>query len=92
MPVPHGRWFRWYASGLLPPPGWCGRPSRPEEDEGGRARFEPVTFSASGLLGDLVCVRQARSRCLRCYPGLAVITFGRPPHRATRRARLGIGR
>jgi hypothetical protein len=27
-------------------------------------------------------VRQARSRCLRCCPGVTVTTLGRPPHRA----------
>ncbi len=43
---------------------------------------EPVTASVSGLLRDLAYVRQARSRCLRCCPGVAVVALGRPSHRA----------
>jgi hypothetical protein len=41
-----------------------------------------VTSSVSGLLRDSAHVRQARSRCLRCCPGMTVTTLGRPPHRA----------
>ena len=41
-----------------------------------------LTSSVSGLLRDSAHVRQARSRCLRCYPGMTVTTLGRPPHRA----------
>jgi hypothetical protein len=43
---------------------------------------EPLSPSVSGLLGDVAHVRQARSRSLRCYPEVALITFDRPPHRA----------
>ena len=38
--------------------------------------------SASGLLRDSAHVRHARLRYLRCCPGVAVITLGRPPRRA----------
>ncbi len=48
----------------------------------GHTGFEPVTSSVSGLLGDVAYVRQARSRCLRCCPGVAVVAIGRPSHRA----------
>ncbi len=48
----------------------------------GRTGFEPVTSSVSGLLGGLAHVRQARSRCLRCCPGVTVTILGRPPYRA----------
>jgi hypothetical protein len=41
-----------------------------------------LTSSVSGLLRDSVDLRQARSRRLPCYPGVAVITPGRPPERA----------
>lgn len=41
----------------------------------------PVS-AVSGLLRDSAHVRQARSRYLRCCPGVAVITLGRPPRRA----------
>jgi len=41
-----------------------------------------LTSSVSGLLGDVAHVRQARSRCLQCCPGVTVVSFGRPPHRA----------
>jgi hypothetical protein len=41
-----------------------------------------LTSSVSGLLRDSAHVRQARSRCLRCCPGMTVTTLGRPPHRA----------
>ena len=41
-----------------------------------------LASSVSGLLGNLAHVRQARSRCLRCCPGVAVTTLSRPPHRA----------
>ena len=41
-----------------------------------------VTGSVSGLLRDLAHVRQASSPGVRCYPGVAVITLSRPPHRA----------
>ena len=40
------------------------------------------TSSLSGLLRDSAHVRQARSRCLRCCPGMTVTALGRPPHRA----------
>jgi hypothetical protein len=43
---------------------------------------EPVTSSVSGLLRGQAHVRQARSRCLLCCPGVTVVTLGRPPHRA----------
>jgi hypothetical protein len=43
---------------------------------------EPPTSSLSGLLSNLAHVRQARSWCLRCCPGVAVITLSRSPHRA----------
>ena len=36
----------------------------------------------SGLLADLAYVRQGRSRCLWCCPGVAVVALGRPPCRA----------
>jgi hypothetical protein len=36
----------------------------------------------SGLLTELAHVGQARSRCLRCCPGVAVVALGRLPHRA----------
>ena len=39
-----------------------------------------LTSSVSGLLDNLAYVRQARLRCLRCCPGVAVITLSRPPH------------
>ena len=41
-----------------------------------------VASSVSGLLRSSAHVRQARSPRLRCRPGVAVITLGRPPHRA----------
>jgi hypothetical protein len=41
-----------------------------------------LTSSVPGLLPDSVHVRQARSRCLRCCPGITVTALGRPPHRA----------
>ncbi len=41
-----------------------------------------MTSSLSGLLGDVAYVRQARSRCLRCCPGVTVVALGRPSHRA----------
>jgi hypothetical protein len=41
-----------------------------------------LTSSVSGLLADLAHVRQARSRWPRSCPRVAVITLGRPPHRA----------
>ena len=44
--------------------------------------LDQVTSSVSGLLRELAHVRQARSRCLRCCPGLTVITLSRPSHRA----------
>jgi hypothetical protein len=36
----------------------------------------------SGLLGDVAYVHQARSRCLRCCPGVTVVALDRPSHRA----------
>ena len=48
----------------------------------GRTGFESVTSSVSGLLRDSAHVRQARSRCLRCCPRVAVVSLSRPPHRA----------
>jgi hypothetical protein len=36
----------------------------------------------SGLLRDSAHVRQARPRCLRCCPRVAVVPLSRPPHRA----------
>ena len=41
----------------------------------------------SGLLRDSAHLRQARSRRLACYPGVAVITLDRPPNRARSRLR-----
>ena len=41
-----------------------------------------LTSSVSGLLRGLAHVRQARSPRLLCYPGVAGVTLGRPPHRA----------
>jgi hypothetical protein len=41
-----------------------------------------VTSSVSGILRDSSHLRQARSRCLRCCPRVAVTTLGLPPHRA----------
>ena len=41
-----------------------------------------MTSSVSGLLGDVAHVHQARSRCLRCCPGVAVVALDRPSHRA----------
>jgi hypothetical protein len=41
-----------------------------------------VTSSVSGLLSNQAHVRQARSWCLCCCPGVTVITLSRPPHRA----------
>ena len=37
---------------------------------------------ASGLLGGLTHVRQARSGCLRRCPGVTVMILDRPPRRA----------
>ena len=37
-----------------------------------------ATCDLSGLLRDSVHVRQARSRCLWCCPGMIVTTLGRP--------------
>jgi hypothetical protein len=48
----------------------------------GRTGFEPVTSSVSGLLADLAYVRQGRSRCLWCSPGVAAVALGRPLCRA----------
>jgi hypothetical protein len=36
----------------------------------------------SGLLADLAYVRQGRSRCLWCCPGVVAVALGRPPCRA----------
>jgi hypothetical protein len=41
-----------------------------------------LTSSVSGLLRDSADVRQARSRCLRCCPGVTLRAPGRPSHRA----------
>ena len=41
-----------------------------------------ATSSVSGLLGEQAHVRQARSRCARRCPGVAVTTLSRPPPRA----------
>jgi hypothetical protein len=41
-----------------------------------------VISSVSGLLGDLRHVHLARLRCLRCCPGVAVLTLSGPSHRA----------
>ncbi len=41
-----------------------------------------VSSSVSGLLRDSTHVRQARSRCLRCCPRVAMIPLSRPLHRA----------
>jgi len=41
-----------------------------------------VTASVSGILRDSSHLRQARSRCLRCCPRVAVTALGLPPHRA----------
>ncbi len=38
--------------------------------------------SSVGLLRNSADVRQARSRCLRCCPGVTETALGRPPHRA----------
>ena len=38
--------------------------------------------SLSGQFGAAAYARHARSRCLRCCPGEAVVALGRPPHRA----------
>jgi hypothetical protein len=43
---------------------------------------DQVIASVSGLLSNLAHVRQARSRCPRCCPGVAVVALGRPSHRA----------
>jgi hypothetical protein len=48
----------------------------------GRTGFEPVTSSVSGLLRDSAHLHQARSRCSRPLPRVAVITLDRPPDRA----------
>ena len=40
-----------------------------------------VTASMSSLLRELAHLRQARLRCLRCCPPIAVGTLGRPSHR-----------
>jgi len=47
-----------------------------------RTGFEPVTSPVPGLLSDLAHVRQARSRCPQCCPGVTVTALGRPSHRA----------
>jgi hypothetical protein len=41
-----------------------------------------LTSSVSGLLRDSADVRRARSRCLRCCPGVTLRAPGRPSHRA----------
>jgi hypothetical protein len=46
----------------------------------------------SGLLRDSAHVHEARSRCQRCCPGVAVISLDRPPHRARGRHDLLIRR
>jgi len=42
-------------------------------DRTGAATGGRMISSLSGLLGDVADVRQARSRCLRCCPRVAVI-------------------
>jgi hypothetical protein len=59
-------------------------------ETGGRTRTlsgpsSDLTSSVSGLLRDSAHLRQARSRCLRCCPGVAVMVLSRPPHRARTR-------
>ena len=51
-------------------------------------RPHPSQVSSSNLAH----VHQARSWCLRCCLGVAEITLGRPPHRATQRARSRLRR
>lgn len=46
------------------------------------AALKPSIASLSGLLRDSAHVRQARSRCPRCCPRVAVVPLSRPPHRA----------
>jgi hypothetical protein len=53
----------------------------------GTAGWPSLVTSSVGLLHDLAYVRQARSRCLPCYPGVAVTTLDRPPERARSRLR-----
>jgi hypothetical protein len=48
----------------------------------GRGVRGEVTSSVSGLLRDSAHVRKAWWRCLRCCPGVTVMTLGRLPHRA----------
>jgi hypothetical protein len=52
-------------------------PKQPSSQSG-----KVVNASLSGLLGPLAHVHQARSRCLRCCPGMTMTTLARPPHRA----------
>jgi len=46
---------------------------------------------SSGLLRDSTHVRQARSPCLRCCPGVTVVILGRLPHQAREGHGLLIG-
>jgi hypothetical protein len=48
-------------------------------DQGHRCKGDRFV---SGLLADLAYVRQGRSRCLWCCPGVAAVALGRPPCRA----------
>ncbi len=49
--------------------------------------FPDLTSSVSGLLRDSAYLRQARSRHLPYYPGVAVTALDRPPERARSRLR-----
>ena len=48
-------------------------------DQGHRCKGDRFV---SGLLADLAYVRQGRSRCLWCCPGVVAVALGRPPCRA----------
>jgi len=76
-----GGWIDQSATEISPPP--QGRITQHERElREHLAAIKPPTSSLPGLLGAQAQVGKARSRCLRCCPGVAVITLSRPTHRA----------